>query len=340
MVWSPGVTARSVISLALAALFLGWPLGVARADAPAVSAPDPEARAAAKREFTAGDQAYARGDFAAAAAHFEAAYGLAPHPAALLNAAQAWEGAKGFARAATLYARYLAEAPSDAAARGTATASLKQVATKVAELDLTAAGLTDLAVDGRPAEATVVYVEPGHHFVYARKGDRVVRSDVDVVAGSVTPVTLTPPPEISPVPVPPPVEPVVVTPGPRAPSPATSALADPASSKPSGRSHGLPPWVVYVGSAVTAAGVAATIASGVDTESFKSHAWEADMSSANLSEGLARQRRTNILLGATIGLGVTTGVFAIWLVDWHGKDGAPRVGLGVLPGSVALRSVF
>jgi hypothetical protein len=315
----------------------------ARADAPntATSASETDARAAAKREFSAGDAAYAHGDFAVAAAHFEAAYRYAPHPAALLNAAEAWEGAKNFARAATLYAKYLREAPADAPARSSATQSLKQVAAKVAELDLSATGLTDLAVDDRPTDVAVVYVEPGHHFVYARKGDRVVRSDVDVAAGSVTPVTLAAPAEIAPVPLPPPVTPIPVGPaGLEVPSSITKPPPEEAPRTKTQASHGLPPWVVYVGSGLTAIGIAATIVSGLDTEHFKNDVYDANMTTANLDAGLDRQKRTNILLIATVGAAATTGVFAIWLVDWHGKGNTPSVGLGLSPSSVALRSVF
>src|SRR5580658_7461743 len=159
MIWSRRVTARTSLALALAGALLAMPHGPARADDPSKSTQE-EFRAAAKKEFSEGDAAYARGDFTGAAGHFEAAYRYAPHPAALLNAAQAWEGAKSYARAATLYAQYLREAPPDAAPRSTASQALKQLAPKIAELDVAAPGLTDLGVDGRPVDSPVVYVEP------------------------------------------------------------------------------------------------------------------------------------------------------------------------------------
>jgi hypothetical protein len=336
MVWSGRVTARTMTIVALASALVAWPLGVRAAPPPS----EPDARAEAKREFAAGDEAYAHGDFGGAAGHFEAAYRYAPHPAALLNAAQAWEGAKSYARAATLYAQYLREAPPDAAPRSTASQALKQLAPKIAELDVAAPGLTDLGVDGRPVDSPVVYVEPGHHFVYGHKDDRVARSDVDVTAGSVTQVTLNPPPDL---PTPPPV-----VPSPPPPLPAPAVVSPPLSPRPletreapasSRGTHVLPPWVVIAGSAVTAVGIAGTIWSGIETEQYKSTVYDPDMSVANLDAGLTRQRRTNILLSATAVAALATGAFAIWFVDWHGPGGG-HIGLGVAPSTVALRSTF
>jgi hypothetical protein len=347
MVWSGRVTARTMTIVALASALLAWPLGVRAAPPPAPGgsggippATDTDARAAAKREFAAGDEAYAHGDFPGAAGHFEAAYRYAPHPAALLNAAQAWEGAKSYARAAALYAQYLREAPADAAPRSAASQALKGLAPRVAELDIAAPGLTDVGVDGRPVDGPVVYVEPGHHFVYGHKDDRVARSDFDVTAGSVTPVTLTPPPDL---PTPPPV-----VPSPPAPSSTPDVVSPPLSAPPletrpvpasSRGTHVLPPWVVIVGSAATAVGIAGTIWSGIETEQYKSTVYDPDPNAANLDAGLTRQRRTNILLGATAVAALATGAFAIWFVDWHGPGGG-RVGLGALPSAVALRSTF
>jgi hypothetical protein len=310
----------------LSGMLVAWPLRAVRADPPAAAgSAQQESRAAAKKEFSAGDAAYARGEFAAAAAHFEAAYGYAPHPAALLNAAQAWEGAKSFARAATLYAKYLKEAPPDATPRSAASASLKQLAPKVAELDITATGLTDVAVDDRPAEASVVYVEPGHHFVYARKEDRIARSDVDVTAGSVTQVTLTPPPE----PAPPSALALALAPAlapvpALAPAPALAreegAPVERATAQVKGH-RVLPPWVVIAGSALTAVGIAGTVWSGLETANFKTSVYEPSPTTTNLDDGLTRERRTNFLLVATVGVAATTGVIAIWFVDWRGSGG-------------------
>lgn len=91
-------------------------LAVATLPAPdaAVDAPpdDPEARRErAASEFTAGMNDYRRGDFASAAAHFQAAYDALPDPAPLFNLARSWEGANEITRALDAYQRYLASSP-------------------------------------------------------------------------------------------------------------------------------------------------------------------------------------------------------------------------------------
>jgi hypothetical protein len=209
----------------------------------------------------------------------------------------------------------------------------------LAELDLSAPGLTDLSVDGQPAEGSVVYVEPGHHFVYAKKDDRVARSDVDVVAGSVTQVSLTPPPDL-PAPANAAAPPApLVAPAPEVPhAPAETAAPETPAAKTRG-THVLPPWAVIAGAAVTAVGIAGTIWSGVETAEFKSDVYDASPTSTNLDAGLERQRRTNIFLCATLGVAAVTGVLAIWFVDFRGSSPA-KVGLSVDPTSALLRAQF
>src|SRR5580658_7681957 len=78
-------------------------------------------RAEAGARFEEGTKAFDAGDFRRAAAAFEAAYRLAPNTDVLWNAARAWQRAGEAARAATLYSRYLRDAPPVAPDRGTAT---------------------------------------------------------------------------------------------------------------------------------------------------------------------------------------------------------------------------
>ena len=64
------------------------------------AAPADDARARAAESFRQAQAAFERRDFAAAAAAFETAAGFAPHPAAWLSAADAWQRAGEPARAA------------------------------------------------------------------------------------------------------------------------------------------------------------------------------------------------------------------------------------------------
>src|SRR4051812_10152240 len=86
--------------IGLAALCLA---GVARADAPSA---DEHARAA--EIFGQAQAAFSRREFSAAAAAFEQAASFEAHPAALLNAAEAWEAVPDPARAAEDCDRVLA----------------------------------------------------------------------------------------------------------------------------------------------------------------------------------------------------------------------------------------
>src|SRR4051794_10118832 len=84
------------VGLRLGALLLVASVtGVARAQLPT-----DEARRLAADSFRQGQTAFERREFAAAAAAFEQAGRLAPHPSAWLNAAEAWERADEPLRAA------------------------------------------------------------------------------------------------------------------------------------------------------------------------------------------------------------------------------------------------
>ena len=75
--------------------------------------PDSGTKAKAATKFKEGERAFKRHEYATAAAAFEEAYAIAPHPAALFNAATAHQKAGKLTRAANLCARYLRDAPED-----------------------------------------------------------------------------------------------------------------------------------------------------------------------------------------------------------------------------------
>jgi hypothetical protein len=45
-------------------------------------------------------------------------------------------------------------------------------------------------------------------------------------------------------------------------------------------------------------------------------------------DGLAKQTRTNVLLGVTAAVGVTTGVIGAFFTDWGGSPAAEKSGTG------------
>jgi hypothetical protein len=289
--------------------------------------PTADDRKAASIAFRDADRAYRAGDYRHAAEAYHEAYVRAPHYAPLWNEARAWEKASEVERAANVYAKYLREAPANAPDRNRATAALDRLAKKLARLDIHAAsGLVDVKVDGAAIEDVSVYVVPGAHVVEARDGDAVVRQSPSVEAGSITSVALL-----------------------AAPKPSNAAVATlPPAPAPS---RTWSPVVVYFGGAVTAITAGLAIWSGFDTLSQKT-TFNAAPTQDNLDSGRSKESRTNVIVGASAGVGVFTLAAAVFLVDWHatssgekqpsdqpgGDPGTVTVGLGV--GSFVVRGAF
>lgn len=317
-------TAMMCASLACAAI----------AHADATAAPTVEDKKAASEAFRDGDRAFKGGDFRRAAEAYESAYRRAPHYAPLWNAARAWDRAGELARAATLYARYLRDAPANAPDRNNATTALGKIAPKLARLDIHAeAGVDGVKVDDRAADpdrATdassaqtfTVYVAPGAHVVEARAGEQTVKQSPKVEAGEVVGVALT-------VPAPKKDEP---------PPPPPSAPAPPPS-------HGWSPAIVVFGGAVTAITGGLAIWSGVDTLQQKDQ-FDKTPTQDNLDSGRAKQARTNVLLGVATVSALATAAMAIFLVDWRAGPASTERGaarnfeLGLGPGAFSVRGSF
>jgi hypothetical protein len=342
------VRSRSPLAVALVGLAIGL-LSPSRAaaqpppdPAPAPAPPSAADREAAQRAFSQGQHAFKRGDFRHAAEQFEVAYAHAPHPDVLWNAARAWHRARELARAANLYARFLRDAPADARDRNSATSELRELSTKVARMDVVAPDFQDVRVDEQPLEGTTVYVTPGAHVVEGRFDGRPVRQTPTVAAGDVVSIALVAPAAAAP----------VVAQAPAATtSPAGASKDGGKDGKDAGvttASHGLPPAVVYAGAAATVVATGFTIWSAVDTEQARSHY---DGSQQALSDGLGKERRTNVLVVVSGGLGGLTLLSMLLLVDWHKHPSSEKqsakekpadatVKVGVGPGSFVVGGSF
>lgn len=254
------------------------------------SAGTPESAA---RHFADGQKAFSAGDYPHAGDEFEAAYRDKPHHAPLWNAARSWQRAGEDVRAANLYAHYLRVAPPDAPDRDQATASLRTLASRMGRIELHAFGVEQLKLDGKDVTAPDIYVAPGEHVAEADDKGKRVRRVVKVRAGEQISVSVAPDPVIAPVVGPPrPIEP---------------------ARKP------LPPIVTVVGGVLTVAAGSLSIVSGLDTKK-KRDDFPTERTQDNLDTAFASQTRTNVLLGTTIGLGVITGVVALFFTDWGGKS--------------------
>ncbi len=337
------VRSRSPLAVALLGLAIGLlsPSRAAAQPPPDPAPPSAADREAAQRAFSQGQHAFKRGDFRHAAEQFEVAYAHAPHPDVLWNAARAWHRARELARAANLYARFLRDAPADARDRNSATSELRDLSTKVARMDVVAPDFQDVRVDEQPLEGTTVYVTPGAHVVEGRFDGRPVRQTPTVAAGDVVSIALVAPS------APPPA--VVQVPPPTAsPSAGKDGGKDGKDAGVTTASHGLPPAVVYAGAATTVVATGFTIWSAVDTEQARSHY---DGSQQALNDGLGKERRTNVLVVVSGGLGGLTLLSMLLLVDWHKHSASEKangrekpadatVKVGVGPGSFVVGGSF
>jgi hypothetical protein len=278
--------------------------------AQAVPTSETSARAQAAQQFSEGSRAFDGGDFAHAADAFELAYRLAPHVDSLWNAARARQRAEDLPRAATLYARYLREAPPDAPDRNVAAAQLARLAPRLGRIEVHGSVIEQLSVDERPSEDRITYVSPGAHVVRAVVAGALVQQTPEVAAGDVVALVFEPPPPNA-------------SPEPRGPAPTAEPLPP---APPPGRS-GASPWLVVGGGVLTGVAVATTTASGISTLTALD-AFNAHPTAANLATGQSMQARTNVLIGVSIGLGVMTTATALWLVDWRSSRGR-RVRIGV-----------
>ncbi|HEY1956484.1 MAG TPA: hypothetical protein VGH28_12755 [Polyangiaceae bacterium] len=266
-----------------------------------------EDRKAAAKLFGEGQRAYHAGDYRHAAESFEGAYARAPRLPPLWNAARAWQKGGELVRAANLYASYLRKAPPSAPDRNSATTALRDLSTRVAELEVHAASMSDLKLDGTAIElddqnpsSVAIYVTPGEHVVEGTQNGKVVRQTTTAAIGTSVSVVLI--------------------------APVETVSAPPSLVVQEKPSRGWSPIVVAIGGGVTAVAAGLLIASSVDTLSQRS-TFDASPTQANLDTGLADQTRTNVLLGVTLGLAVLTGIVAIFLVDWKPRVHA-SVGLG------------
>jgi hypothetical protein len=254
--------------------------------------PTKEEQAVAGRKFKEGLRAFAKHDYANAAKLFEEAYAIAPHPDAMMNAADARDRAGDLLLSAQNCQRVLADFPNDKAAED-ARAKLGTLTPKLGRLDVQTKGLaTDVTVDGAASHPGEVFVDPGDHVVEAKIWGELVTRRVNVVAGARENVLLEPPPKEAP---------KAITPAP------------PRDEKP------LHPAFFFVGLGLTAAAGGVMIWSGVDTNQARDD-FDASPTQQGLDDGRSKQLRTNVLIGVTAGLGVATGAIGVFATEWGGDD--------------------
>lgn len=296
-------------------------------------------RTVAAAAYDQGTRAFAARDFNAAAEFFETANRSVPSAQAMIQAIRAHRGAETGAhdaRAATLALELLSTYPSDTRVTGYAYRVIDDLSARLARVQVRCQGC-DLSVDEQSAPHNA-YFPPGTHAVVASWGTRVVRREITLSPGQTLPLEFEPP-----------LTPLVVSPveTPRATPVSAAPVAESApSSTPAPaqeidappRPRGLSPSVFAVSLVITA-GVGGALAwSAIDTLRGRDE-YVQDPTQARLDDGRGREMRTNILVGATAAMALTT-IIVSGFTRWRSAPARPVAALTSQGGLLGLEGAF
>ncbi len=303
----------------------------------ALAAPAAHAQSAsdvrgAAQAFDAARTAFRDESFMEAAEHFEAADALVPSAKALGLAIQARSRAGQLGRAATLAELALQRHPDQEELVRLAAPLIEQAGREFHRLTLVCSEACEVIVGtrlvhGGARASHVVYLAPGEQVVQASWDEgRKTEHRVDAAASERSTIEFAAPAKPKRLP------PVQIA----TPALQRAATKNPAPPK---RSSGLPPYAFWSSLGLTAVvgGITAYSAydmyksPGVDAVRERCVGLGADC--AEYQAGLDAQKRTNLLMAATGGLGVITAVLGVFLTDWDGEDAPkkPQVGLKLSP---------
>lgn len=315
---------------ARAALCGSLALGVVLPARPTVAQPaasDKDAKKKAAVRFKEGEALFQKHAYADAAKAFEEAYAIAPHPAVMLNAINAWTIAGQPARAATLASALVADSATDEKSREEARSKMAELQGKVGRLNIRGAQAKKLTIDGKASSMGEIFVDPGDHLLEAETDGRKVQRKVSVVAGSSEQILLEAPP----------------------PAPTTTTATPTTTSAPTSNSvelepkKGLPPTVVYVGAGLTAVLGGVLVWSGLDTlkarDDFDTKVKAGTATQSDKDSGESKQTRTNVLIGVTAAAGLATVGIALFATNWGG-DKKSSAQLRVGPGTLSIGGAF
>jgi hypothetical protein len=318
---------RAVLSLT--ALTLLMSVGAPASAQDGSAEPTPAQVRAAAEAFDKGREAYKAEEYVEAAEQFEKADGSAPSSAALELAIRARDKAGELDRAATLLALALKRHPDDDNLLKLVPDIQKRAAEKLFELSASCDQPCDLTVGGKimhgaPSTQRTLFVQPGAVTVRAGWSDN--RSDSKQIqaeaAGKGEVSFVAPATAAGQDMAKEPTEPV---------APDASTAPDPTKDQgPEKKSSGLPPALFFVGAGLTVVAGGITIWSGIDTvnnpgaDAVKRDCAGKGEDCPAYQDGLSKQRRTNVLIGVTAGLGVATVLVGALFTDWSGgKSSAP-----------------
>jgi hypothetical protein len=295
--------------------------------------------AGAANAFSRAQKAELSGDHDTAAELYELADGLAPTPEALRSALKARKAAGHLGSAASHAERLLRRYPNDKRSKDLAEATLEESRRKLARIEVQCRPKScGLVVDGAAgsaeiAETHVIFLEPGKHEINAAFGpDRATPKVATAKAGDRTSLTFEAPVASAS------VQRITDAGGKTALSVATETTADHGTK---GTQKPLSPWIFASGAVVTAGLGAVTLWSGLDVLSAHD-AYQGNETERTYQDGLDKEKRTNMLIGATVVAGLATGVIALF-TRWGGSSDSaatlPRVrvqaGGAPIPGGAA-----
>jgi len=316
------VKVRPISGLTLCLALLAG-AGAATTAGPA-SAQTPAEKARAKEAYDRGVEAHKRGDLQRAAEEFAKADAIAPSNVALQAALDAAVEADDPALGSELVERSGRAQPAGALA-ASVDAARKKFTGRAGRVRVTCPpGSTCLAtIDGATAPVgKPAWTRAGQHSVVVQIDGESQTKLVDVKADQVTEVAPTKAAAAAP-----PAAATVAPPAPAAP-PTGTAAPEPAPRE-QAASHGLPPFVFFigVGATVLAGGGAAVmglvtkgahddfVAAGCDRA-------DADGCADKKNSGETSQLVSNVALGATAVFGVATIIIGAAFTDWKGGKSA------------------
>ena len=312
---------------------------------------DPAKIKRASAEFDLGVAAFKAKQFEEAAQHFEAADEAVPGVKTLRLAIRARTEANHGSRAATLAAQALERYPADADTTKLARETIQLYEALLHKVKVSCASPCVLAVGPRAVHGGsttrwVVYLDPGKTSVAASFfGNTSAKPrSIDAVAGGSSDVRFEPPepPKTVVVPVPTATSTSTsdVPPDPTATSTSTSTGDVPPPDE-TQKQKGLHPAFFGIGLGLTAAAGGVLAWSGVDTLQNPGPDKVREVCAGKGPEcpeyklGLESQLRTNILIGATAGMGAVTVLLAIF-TRWSSKGATEPSKTAVLPTATVL----
>ncbi len=233
-------------------------------------------------------------------------------------------------RAATLSLRALAFHPDDEALTRQAETILAQATPLYVRIDVTCSTECTVALDGTVQSHTSFFVTPGSdHRVLASFATGPSETMVRGEAGETRAVSLEAP-----------AAPVVAD----ADEPDGDATDDTEPTTTDAGGGGISPAFFVTGAVLTAAAGGVLIWSGMDALDGVTP-YNMMPTVEGLADGQMRETRTNVLIGVTAGLALTTVIFAI-VTDWDGDpasasdESEPAGDPSIEPSSVSLAPVF